>query len=248
MLTAEQYENEVARLAKEQGKTRNEIVREALSLFAGFKANPTCIAVRTDENWIPTFSGIRYWPTDPRPEDVRLIDVAHHLANICRFTGATRGHYSVAQHCVLMSELAAMPDHLRMVALLHDAAEAYTGDFARPVKYTIPDMNRLDMLNTAAVEVAFGVKLEPKPPEVRQADLAMLVAERMQLLSVRFPMKRAERARPASVWIRPWGPEEAKERYLKRFMALKLEEYGWQGGGAPEIFEPETESGGLALR
>lgn len=205
---------------------------------------------RTDDNWIPTFSGLRYWPTDPRPEDIRLLDIAHHLSNICRFTGATREHYSVAQHCVLMSYLPKMPNSLRMVALLHDAAEAYIGDFARPVKYLVPDMCQLDKLNTAAVEVAFGIHLEPKRQEIREADLTMLVTERMQLLSVNFPTKRTERARPAAnLHIRCWAPSEAKERYLKRFQELVYNQCGWPGKNyLPSIFEPEVESCGRMLR
>jgi uncharacterized protein len=40
--------------------------------------------------WFQTFTGRAFFPLNPRPEDVVLEDIAHHLANICRFGGAVR--------------------------------------------------------------------------------------------------------------------------------------------------------------
>lgn len=83
-------------------------------------------------DWIQTATGRQFWPLDPRPEDVDVRDVAHALSNVCRFAGHTRWHYSVAQHSLLASLYA--PPGSGLPALLHDAAEAYMGDIARPWK------------------------------------------------------------------------------------------------------------------
>ena len=46
-------------------------------------------------DWISTFSGKQFWPCDPRPEEIDIADIAHHLSNLCRFTGAVKSFYCV---------------------------------------------------------------------------------------------------------------------------------------------------------
>lgn len=82
---------------------------------------------------IVTYTGKIFDLLNPEPEMVCIEDIAHSLAYQCRYTGHTREFYSVAQHCVLMAENSDLPgDPLKK--LLHDAAEAYIGDIARPFK------------------------------------------------------------------------------------------------------------------
>ena len=98
--------------------------------------------------WMHTSLGGRFWPGDPRPEEVFMSDIANGLAMTCRFNGQCEGFYSVAQHSVLVADAvrdfrypgcdgkrdwerrlpAAYP-----IALLHDSAEAYISDVGRPV-------------------------------------------------------------------------------------------------------------------
>jgi hypothetical protein len=82
-----------------------------------------------------SFTGRKIDLIEPTPEMICIDDIAHALSNICRFGGHTRQFYSVAQHSVLVC--AVVPDHLKQVALLHDAAEAYTGDIIKPLKVMI---------------------------------------------------------------------------------------------------------------
>ena len=49
----------------------------------------------TDQNWIQTYSGLPYWPANPRVEDVRLEDISHGLSMLCRYAGQTRKFYCV---------------------------------------------------------------------------------------------------------------------------------------------------------
>jgi hypothetical protein len=67
-----------------------------------------------------------------------LESVAHQLAQINRYTGATRRPYSVAEHSLLCADLAADAGHTPLVqlcCLMHDAHECITGDMASPVKW-----------------------------------------------------------------------------------------------------------------
>ncbi len=87
---------------------------------------------------VETFSGTDISLNHPSSSDVKLIDIAWHLSNTCRFFGGCVDFYSVAQHSVIMSEQA--PKEIALAALMHDAAEAYVGDNATPLKTYISDL------------------------------------------------------------------------------------------------------------
>jgi len=57
------------------------------------------------DNWIETWTGVAFDLEKPRPEDVRIEDIAHALSRQCRFGGGVREFYSVAQHSVFVSRL-----------------------------------------------------------------------------------------------------------------------------------------------
>jgi hypothetical protein len=82
--------------------------------------------------WMPTFAGRRFYPVDPRPEEVSLEDVSTGLSRQPRFTGQTRWMSRVATHGTLTSFLVPLLEGLP--ALFHDSGEAYIGDQIRPVK------------------------------------------------------------------------------------------------------------------
>ena len=80
----------------------------------------------TDErigSWLQTYTGKKFYPFDPREEEVDILDIAHALSQLCRFGGHTKEFYSVAEHCVLVSMCC--PSEVKLLGLLHDAAEAY---------------------------------------------------------------------------------------------------------------------------
>lgn len=100
-------------------------------------AELTALDVGRVGTWIGCFSGGRVWPLDLRVEDIRLVDLAHHLAKRDRYGGALRRYLSVAEHCVIVSQY--VPEPHRQEGLLHDACEAYIGDMIRPLKHQ-PEM------------------------------------------------------------------------------------------------------------
>lgn len=73
----------------------------------------------------------------PDPKTITIEAIAHGLGQINRWNGALELPFSVAQHSILVMELfcRAFPHHRNQAiyALLHDAHEAYIGDWTTPV-------------------------------------------------------------------------------------------------------------------
>jgi len=130
--------------------------------------------------WQQTYTGRKFWPADPRPEDVCIEDIAHSLSLICRFNGHCRSFYSVAEHSILVSRL--VPEQDALAGLLHDAAEAYVGDMARPLKKMLPDYANFEAAVHSAImeRVGLGTNL---PASVKEADNRIIDDERRHLLS-----------------------------------------------------------------
>lgn len=139
--------------------------------------------------WVNSYTGRKIRPLNPYQEMFSLTDIAHHLSQICRFTGATKTPYSVAQHSVLVSlraeDLAQKAGkskrECREIAkwgLIHDASEAYLCDLANPVKRSpsyanyVRDEKRL----MRAITKWLGLPTK-EPAEVKQADREMLAIE-----------------------------------------------------------------------
>lgn len=72
-----------------------------------------------------------------QPDDISILDIAHNLSMICRFTGAFPFHYSVAQHSVLVAahmEAAEESTAACLAGLLHDGAEYVFNDLSSVYK------------------------------------------------------------------------------------------------------------------
>ena len=170
-------------------------------------------------DWIQTFTGRKYWPADPRAGDVNLLDIAHALSMLCRYTGHTRDFYSVAEHSWHVSHLVSPQNAL--IGLMHDATEAYTNDINRPLKQSLPDYQRVEHLNWLAIARAFNLP-EVLPAEVHTADRNMLTVEKAALMHP-LPEWETDFGMPAQlVHIRAWEPKVAERRFLRRFYELDM--------------------------
>ncbi len=178
------------------------------------------------DTWIQTWSGVAFNLLDPRPEDIRPRDIAHHLALINRFTGATAVPYSVAEHSVRCSWI--VPPDLALESLLHDAHEAYTNDVAQPMKRAQGCLCRRDEVPTRtvieervmrAIEARFGVRHLALSDAVKHADMVLLATEKRDLLGPE-PRRWAKLPDPLPERIEPWGWEQAETRFVERFLEL----------------------------
>jgi uncharacterized protein len=169
-------------------------------------------------DWIQCASGRPFWPLDPEPGDIDILDIAHALSNQCRFSGHVRTFLSVAQHSVAVARLCPSSD--RLWGLLHDAAEAYLVDLPRPLK-ALPEFSPYRAAEAAvmrAVCVRFGLP-EAMPESVHRADLAMLATEARDLMG--DPVwGRMLGVEPIEAGIHCWGPERARTAFLALFRDL----------------------------
>lgn len=168
-----------------------------------------------------THSGIFIRPLDPNPDAIRIEDIAHALSNQCRWTGHTSRFYSVAEHCVGVSRLAAMQAHeWGLSALLHDASEAYLADLARPIKKA-PGLGEIYLEVEARLEDAvaarFNTFVDPLSyREIKEADEMMLWAEAKLLL----PRLGALLPAPTEIalgFVKGLSPASAEDLFLRRF-------------------------------
>lgn len=182
-------------------------------------------------DWMQTFSGHRFYPLDPKPEDIDPRDIAHSLSLLCRYNGHIDRFYSVAEHCILMSLV--MPTReLALEALLHDGSEAYCGDMVRPLKHT-PELTPYRVAEDRvmnALAARFGLLVDAegvhhKSPEVQDADTRILLTERTALMRNYKPSDRwhADGMAPLDVPIHAWSPDEAEDAYLDRLFDLGVD-------------------------
>ena len=190
--------------------------------------------------WQRMLSGRRLDLLNPSPLDIEIEDIAHGLARVARWNGQTNGDhaFSVAQHCVLVEQIAThrnpkLDRAARLAALLHDAPEYVIGDMISPFKAALGvDYKDFEHRLLAAIHIRFG--LAPKVPEalvaeIKKADRMSAYLEATQLAG--FTVAEADRffGRPRGLdgegsqkfhRLKPLAPNEASTIYLKHFKQL----------------------------
>lgn len=138
---------------------------------------------------VETFSGMFVDVSKPDPTTILLNDIAHALANTCRYGGHCRSFYSVAEHAVFVSkrlERRGASVKVQLMGLHHDDAEAYLGDIPRPMKPLLGQAYRrmtdkMDAAIIRALELPYGVE-NFHDPAIKDADNWALFVEARHLL------------------------------------------------------------------
>lgn len=186
-------------------------------------------------DWMETAFGHRFFPLDPRPEEVHLDDIIAHLSRINRYNGAARlESYSVAEHSVLMAMWLYNEYNCPLLAyqgLFHDAPEAYIGDMVRPLKRNMPAfvaaeapvykaiVEAFPVLNHAHMMLTGNLELDDR---VHDADNRILVDERAQVMRPSANSWGIDHLKPLGIIVEGWTAHKAEkefcelERYLRR--------------------------------
>ena len=174
--------------------------------------------------WIQTMNACQFHPFDPRPEDIDPNHIAHALSNKCRFGGYPKTLYSVAQHSMLVAEIAyGKSGHDREVylwGLLHDAAEAYLPDVATPMKKHPKFAFFRELEAQIMLAVCERFHLPPEMPAVvHEADQMALAAEAKELMQPLHPdwKEWIDGIEPITTHVQPRQPHDAKRHWLSQF-------------------------------
>ena len=173
------------------------------------------------DEWMLTYTGKKIYPLRVRSEDICLLDIAHSLAQKCRFTGHTRAFYSVAQHSVLVSRHT-YPRRLAAWGLLHDAAEAYLPDVCSNIKHRFPLIVKAEKRILKAVAERFGLPRLSKADvvEIKRADVLACYWEGRRLMPLGHNAQWDGPGPERVIQIVPWPAVEAERRFLRRAKAL----------------------------
>lgn len=176
--------------------------------------------------WIGLNSGRSFDLANPRDSILTIQDIAHSLANSCRFSGHCDKFYSIAEHSVMVSYL--IEPEFAFDGLLHDVSEAVLGDVTTPLKKLLPDYNKIEVEIETVLFKRFGIEY-PLRREVKVADLTALAIEKRDLMknSGHWPILDGLSIPPG---ITAYGktPDVAKAAFLRRFYELselRIENY-----------------------
>jgi uncharacterized protein len=190
--------------------------------------------------WQRMLSGRRLDLLDPSPLDIEIEDIAHGLARVARWNGQTMGDhaFSVAQHCVLVENIAVHIDktlskEARLKALLHDAPEYVVGDMISPFKAALGlDYKAFENRLLGAIHIRFG--LPPKNSvelegAIKTADKMSAYLEATQLAGFSIPEAEKFFGRPRGLdgdgsrkffHLKPLATNDAAALFLNKFKLL----------------------------
>lgn len=173
-------------------------------------------------DFVETYSGISFYPLDPRPSEVNLEDIAHSLSNICRFGGHAKFFYSVAQHTINMYKYLlgkGYSEYFLKDAMFHDSPEAYMVDIPRPLKKYLQDYITKENEIQKVIYKKYGLK-DHISDVVKEVDNMILSHE----ATVLMPCKNwnFERITLDNVVIEERKNSEVKEEFLSILTQLNI--------------------------
>lgn len=136
-----------------------------------------------------TYSGKLVDLYQPEPDTIDFADIAMALGRLNRYNGHTTRPYTVAEHSIRMSYL--VPEEDAVWALVHDAAEAFTGDIISPVKRLCPELYVMERALLDVICDKLGLPRD-MPASVLEADERLLATEARMFLTGDISWAKAE--------------------------------------------------------
>lgn len=176
--------------------------------------------------YVGTSDGSVFDIQDPKPEQLDIKLIAHALAQVNRFGGHAAWPYSVAQHsclCAFEAEVRC-PGDMTIIALLHDASEAYLGDLVRPLKRLM--RSTYEPLEARLQACVYERWLGRQPAKcelelMKEIDNAVLRSESAVLMPGSEDWN-WEGVAPAIARVEQWDWEYARDEFLHWAMIEKL--------------------------
>jgi 5'-deoxynucleotidase YfbR-like HD superfamily hydrolase len=180
-------------------------------------------------SWMQTYTGKKFYVSEPAKTDFDLGDIAHALSNQCRFGGHTKHFYSVAQHSLFVADIVkASGGNLvqELWGLMHDATEAYMVDIPTPLKLTLDGYeereNQVMLLIASRLYIPHHGEEGLLPAVVKIADRVAVVTEARQLTHGTKEWSKAYDAVASFPHeIMPVSPTVAERLFLDRYWKLQ---------------------------
>lgn len=181
---------------------------------------------KEDQGKLYTFTGRKVDVVNPSDDQIKMEDIIHHLSNACRWTGACKHFYSVAQHTVLGTRALLEKGEIGTAKhfFLHDNSEAYMTDVSRTVKDLLSNYRPLEDKIQDVIYRKFLSDKEYKEVPVtkklmKYIDGQMLIKEMGILINNGF-FYDVEDREIKELEIELWYPPKAKEEMTKLFLDL----------------------------
>jgi len=175
------------------------------------------------EPWIQTYTGKKFdyrYSTEKMADIIEINDIARSLSMQCRYAGHCYRFYSIAEHSYLVSKM--VPDHLALVGLMHDAAEAYLTDLPSPLKEILPEFKKLEKKVHKAVMLAYKIQYSKKDYElIKLADTQILKSEAIKIIATpHVDNWAAELPSGPAIELELWSPSIAEAVFKGRFFEI----------------------------
>lgn len=193
--------------------------------------------------WILLADGTRHHLAgyDMAHNTYRVPTLAHHIAQINRYTGAARRPYSVAEHSLLCADIAhdaGLPTAVQLACLVHDLHEAITGGVGSPLKAALGEAwHHIEATHERALRRALGLQsiFAGHRSTIKTIDLIALATERRDLMPwsidasdpwpvLDTPGQRIAPHEQASLTT-PWREQrhwtEWRDAFIERYNALR---------------------------
>ena len=141
-----------------------------------------------------TFTGKKFFPRNPQPDQIDIIDLANGLGREVRFGNQCDCDYTVAQHSVQIARVADQllrasgePEEVRkkvmLEALLHDGSEYIAGDIPKPVKEEFGSMSEWEDRVNRAIFTRFGLDYDKIDAIVKHLDKRIVIDEALSFFT-----------------------------------------------------------------
>lgn len=187
--------------------------------------------------YVTTFTGKKIFIDRPDDDQICLEDIVHQTAMKCRFGGAVKQFYSVAQHsvyCLKAAQASGASLPTQVAVALHDANEGPYPDVQRPIKVALPEWKQKveDPLEQAIYDKYVGkYQNQVDWKYLKSIDTVLLVIEARALvrdntwsweshwktsfddIGLSWENYSLDDIIPSDVFFKPWPWELAKARF-----------------------------------
>jgi len=183
------------------------------------------VPVTNRGTWMQLRGGRRFYPLDPRADEVFIEDIAHSLSRQIRYNGLSDLDVSVGQHSVNAAWIADIEGYhagVQLAALMHDAPETYVADMVRPLKVEFPDYRALEDTVATVIWERFNLPVIDHKL-IKYFDNLCLSWEKRDMYWSAEEWPNMLDVPEYCPTMTTWSPDYTKARFLNLFRWLMLE-------------------------